>query len=154
LKLLSRLGIGNNAEFLAQKIDELWWDCADLQFYPDIIETLTQLRTKQIKLGVVTNAVKEDYDQILRRLKAEHYFDVVVGIDSCRKAKPDSEIFLYAVEKLGIKPSQVLFVGDSEERDYEGAKRAGLKPLIIDRKGRDLKNADWIKSLTEVLHYF
>lgn len=65
LKLLSRLGIGNNAEFLAEKIDELWWDCAGLQFCPDAMETLAQLRTKQIKLGVVTNAVKEDYDQIL-----------------------------------------------------------------------------------------
>jgi putative hydrolase of the HAD superfamily len=154
LRLLSRLGISNNAEFLAEKIDELWWDCADLQFYPDAIETLSHLRSKQIKLGVVTNAVKDDYDQILHRLEAEHYFDVVVGVDSCRKAKPDSEIFLYAVEKLRMKPSQVLFVGDSMERDYEGAKRAGLKPLIIDRKGRDLKNADWIKSLTEILHYF
>jgi len=52
LKLLSRLDTSNNAEFLAEKIDELWWDCADLQFYPDAIETLTQLRSKQIKLGV------------------------------------------------------------------------------------------------------
>jgi HAD superfamily hydrolase (TIGR01549 family) len=154
LRLLSRLGIGNNAEFLAEKINELWWDCADLQFCPDTIETLTQLGSKQIKLGVVTNAVREDYDQILDRLKAEHYFDVVVGIDSCGKAKPDSEIFLYAVGKLRMKPSQVLFVGDSMERDYEGAMRAGLKPLLIDRSRKDVKNVDSINDLTKVLHYF
>ena len=87
LKLLSRLGIRNNTEFLAEKIDELWWDYADLQFYPDAIETLTQLRSKRVKLGVVTNGVKKDYDQILQRLRVEHYFDVVVGVDSCKKAK-------------------------------------------------------------------
>jgi putative hydrolase of the HAD superfamily len=154
LKLLSRLGITSDAAFLAEKIDELWWDCADLQFYPDIIETLTQLRSKQIKLGVVTNAVKEDYDQILHRLKAEHYFDVVVGIDTCGKAKPDSKIFQYAVEKLRLNSSQVLFVGDSMERDYEGALKAGLKPLLIDRRGKDIKNVDSINDLTKVLDYF
>ena len=153
LKLLCRLGISNNAEFLAQKIDELWWDCADLQFYPDIIETLTWLKLKQVKLGVVTNAVKEDYDQILRRLKAEHYFDVVVGIDSCSRAKPNKEIFLYALKKLQLKPSEALFAGDSLERDYEGAKKAGLKPLIIDREGRNLKNVDCISNLAEIVRY-
>jgi len=153
LKLLSRLGIRNNAEFLAEKIDELWWDCADLQFYPDARETLTQLKSKQVKLGIVTNAVKKDYDQILQRLGAEHYFDVVVGVDSCNKAKPDKEIFLYALKKLQLGPAEALFVGDSVERDYEGAKRAGLKTLIIDRKGRDLKNAECINSLTEILSH-
>lgn len=154
LKLLSRLGIRNNAEFLAEKIDELWWDYADLQFYPDAIETLTQLRSKRVKLGVVTNGVKKDYDQILQRLRAEHYFDVVVGVDSCKKAKPDSKIFLYAVDKLQLKPSEVLFVGDSVERDYEGARQAGLRSLLIDRKGNALENVDFIRSLTEVLPYF
>jgi len=45
-------------------------------------------------------------------------------------------------------------VGDSTARDYEGAKRAGLKPLLIDREGKALQNVDSIKSLTEVLLYF
>ena len=153
LKLLSRVGVSNNAEFLAEKIDELWWNYADLQFYPDVKETLTQLKSNQVKVGIVTNAVRKDYDQILKKLAAEHYFDVVVGIDSCNKAKPSKEIFLCALKKLQLKPSEVLFVGDSVERDYEGAERTGLKPLIIDRNGRDLKNADCISSLTEILHY-
>ena len=37
----------------------------------------------------LTNAVKDDYDQILHRLKTENNFDVVIEVDSCRKAKPD-----------------------------------------------------------------
>jgi putative hydrolase of the HAD superfamily len=154
LKLLSRLGISNNAEFLAEKIDELWWDYADLRFYPDVIETLTQLKSRQVKLGIVTNGVKKDYDQILQRLAAEYCFDVVVGVDSCNNAKPDKRIFLFALEKLQLRPAEALYVGDSLERDYEGAKKAGLKPLLIDRNGRDLKNVGSIRSLTEVLRYF
>jgi putative hydrolase of the HAD superfamily len=154
LRLLSRLGINNNAEFLAAKIDELWWDYADLQFYTDAKETLTQLKSKQIKLGIVTNAVKKDYDQILQKLGAELYFDVVVGIDSCNKAKPNKEIFLYALKRLQLRPAEALFVGDSVERDYEGAKRTGMKPLLIDRRRKDIKNVDSINDLTKVLNYF
>jgi putative hydrolase of the HAD superfamily len=154
LRLLSRLGINNNAEFLAAKIDELWWDYADLQFYTDAKETLTQLKSKQIKLGIVTNAVKKDYDQILQKLGAELYFDVVVGLDSCNKAKPNKEIFLYALKRLQLRPAEALFVGDSVERDYEGAKRTGMKPLLIDRRRKDIKNVDSINDLTKVLNYF
>jgi putative hydrolase of the HAD superfamily len=154
LKILRRLGVENNAEFLAKKIDELWWDYADLQFHPDVIVTLTPLSTKRIKMGIVTNGLKKDYEQILQRLEATSYFDVIVGIDTLNKAKPDRNIFLYAVERLRLKPSEVLFVGDSTARDYEGAKRAGLKPLLIDREGKALQNVDSIKSLTEVLLYF
>lgn len=154
VRLLNRLGIGNNVEFLAEKIDELWWKSADLQFYPDAMETLTQLKSKQVKLGVVTNCVKKDYDQILQRLVAESYFDVVVGIDSCNKSKPDSEIFLYAADRLQLRPSEILFVGDSVERDYEGATRVGFKSLLIDRKGNASKSVDSIRSLTEVLQFF
>jgi HAD superfamily hydrolase (TIGR01549 family) len=62
-----------------------------------------------------------------------HYFDVVVGVDSCGEAKPDKETFLYALKKLQLRSAETLFVGDSVERDYEGAKRAGLKTLIIGR---------------------
>lgn len=44
LRLLERLGIQENREFLAKAIDELWWEYADLEAYPDVMQTLTQLR--------------------------------------------------------------------------------------------------------------
>jgi putative hydrolase of the HAD superfamily len=154
MAIIKRLGVKRDVQFLARKISELWWDYADLQFYPDVVDTLTQLKVKQVKTGIVTNGLKEDYDQVLQKLGATSYFHIAVGVDSCGKAKPDSKIFIYAVEKLQVKPTEVIFVGDSVERDYEGSKKAGLKPLFIDRKGRDLNNVDSITSLTEVLNYF
>jgi len=78
-------------------------------------------------------------------------FDVVVGMDTCGKAKPDKEIFLFALNKLGIHPEQALFVGDSVKNDYKGAEGAGMKPLIIDREGKAPSNVDKIESLTALL---
>ena len=64
------------------------------------------------------------------------------------------EIFLYAVNKLGFGPNKVIFVGDSVKRDYEGAKKTGLKPLFINRTGEAFDGVNAITSLTEVLTYF
>lgn len=154
LAIVKSLGVERDAELLARRISEVWWDYADLQFYPDVAETLAQLRAWRVKTGIVTNGLREDYEQILERLGASNLFDVIVGVDSCGKAKPDSRIFLYAVEKLQLKPEEVLFVGDKIERDYQGAERAGLKPLLIDRVGKASKDVDSIGSLLEILRYF
>jgi len=153
LRVLGRVGIKENREFLARKIDELWWEYAELEVYSDVLETLAQLKRKEIKIGVVTNGFEKDYKQILQKLNWTNYFDVVVGADACHKAKPNREIFLYAVNKLDVNPKETIFVGDSVKYDYEGARKAGLKPLLINRNGKALADVKTITSLTEVLLY-
>lgn len=60
---------------------------------------------------------------------------------------------MYAVEKLGLQPHEVLFVGDSLEIDYEGARNAGLKALLIDRENKVQKQVEKIRSLQEILAF-
>ncbi|TET58179.1 HAD family hydrolase [Candidatus Bathyarchaeota archaeon] len=151
LRVLERIGITENIEYLAQKVDELWWDHADLEVYSDVFPMLAQLRTNGVKLGLVTNGLKRDFEYLLKRMELADCFDVVVGMDTCDKAKPDKEIFLFALNKLGIHPEQALFVGDSVKNDYKGAEGAGMKPLIIDREGKAPSNVDKIESLTALL---
>ncbi|MCW3977008.1 MAG: HAD-IA family hydrolase [Candidatus Bathyarchaeota archaeon] len=150
-EVLEKAGIQENKAFLARKIDELWWEYADLEVYPDVIETLTQLKSKGLKTGVITNGLKRDYEQILGELKLTDFFDIVIGIDTCNKAKPDKEIFLHAINILDVHPEQAVFIGDSVKYDYEGARHAGLKPLLIDREGKASESLETIRSLTEVL---
>ncbi|MEM2118391.1 MAG: HAD family hydrolase [Candidatus Bathyarchaeia archaeon] len=153
LRILERLGIKENREFLARKIDELWWEYAELTAYPDVQETLAELSNKGIKMGIVTNGTEKDFKQVLQRLNLAGYFDIVVGVDACKKAKPHKEIFLHALAKLRVKPDETIFVGDSVEHDYEGARKAGLKPVLIDRDGKGNANLDSIRHLTELLKY-
>ena len=153
LKVLEEIGIQQNKVFLAKKIDELWWEYADLEIYPDVMETLDLLKAKGLKTGVVTNGLKNDFQEILGKLKLTDCFDIVVGVDTCNKGKPEKEIFLYALDKLRVHPKEALFIGDSIKYDYEGAKRAGLKPLIINREGKTPANVNTIKSLTEVISF-
>jgi putative hydrolase of the HAD superfamily len=124
-----------------------------LEVYPDVVETLAKLKAKGTKLGIVTNGTSRDFQQILSGLDLKDWFGVVVGVDACRKAKPDAEIFRYALNKLNVQPEEALFIGDSVQYDFEGARRAGLRPLLINRNGKAQARAETVRSLTEVLAY-
>jgi putative hydrolase of the HAD superfamily len=78
-------------------------------------------------------------------------------LDSARigMSKPDPEFFRMALAKLGMRPQQVIFVGDSYERDMMPARDVGMKTLWL--KGpqpRIPSNAGpvdgWISSLSEL----
>lgn len=153
LKLLERLGLGGDLEPLAKKIDKEWFDYARIEPYPDAIETLHGLKALGVKTGIVTNGLRRDYQTILAKTGLTDQFDVAVGVDDCHAAKPDRRIFTYALEKLNVRPEETIFVGDSREYDYEGARQAGLKPLLINRNGNSYPEADAIVRLTQVLHY-
>jgi putative hydrolase of the HAD superfamily len=148
--LLEKLGVHEKRIFLAEKIDEFWWEYSHLQVYPDVEPTLSQLKTKGLKLGIISNGFKRDLEHVLQKLQLEQWFDLVVNIDSCNCAKPAKEIFLYALNELGVKASEVLFVGDSVETDYNGAMAVGIKAFIIDREGKVSSRYNKLKSLTEL----
>ena len=152
-RLLYSVGIDKNVDFLAEKIDETWLDYAGLQLYPETFPVLTTLKESHVKIGIVTNGLERDYQRILKDLNLNGFFDVVVGLDSCKKAKPNEEIFHYALDRLGVNAGETIFVGDSVSYDYEGARRAGLKPLLIDRENCASLEYTAISNLTEVLGY-
>ena len=151
ISLLKKLGITEDIVFLASQIDELWWECSNVQLYSDAEPTLAGLKSKGLKLGLVSNGFKNDLDFILGELELEKWFDAVVCIESCNCAKPDKEMFLYALDMLGIEPCEAVFVGDSVEQDYDGAFGAGIRPFLIDREGKHPSHFNKIASLTELL---
>ena len=60
--------------------------------------------------------------------------------------------FPFLIADIGIALAVMKIVEKAIiKHDYEGAKRAGLKPLLIDREGKNPRNVDTIRSLTDVL---
>ena len=66
------------------------------------------------------------------------YFDVAVGVDACKKAKPDRAIFLYAIRRLDVSPEEAMSVGDSVKHDYEGAKKGWFETFTHWPRGKDI----------------
>ncbi len=153
LQILKRLGIKENMRVLTETIANQWWNYSDVELYPDVRETLQQLKARGLRIAIVTNGLESDYRQILQKVGLLNSFDVIVGIDTVGKMKPHRDIFLHTLNRLEILPSEALFVGDELERDYEGAKKAGLRPLLIDRDNMVSGKVERIRSLKEIVNY-
>jgi 2-haloalkanoic acid dehalogenase type II len=152
-KILEKIGVKEERELLARRINDQWFDHAYLQVYPDAIEALERLKRRKFKLGVITNSLEEEIQKGFKKLELDGFFDVTVGCDTCGKAKPSREIFCCALDRLNVRPEDAVFVGDSLKFDYEGAEKAGMRPLLISRNGDAPSGVETITSLTEILEY-
>jgi HAD superfamily hydrolase (TIGR01509 family) len=100
---------------------------------PGVLETLEQL-AKHYKLAVVSNAGGKVAIKLREAGFDRHLLAVMdsglVGIE-----KPDPRIFLMACEHAKVRPERSLYVGDLHAIDVVGARRAGLRPVLLDPEG-------------------
>jgi HAD superfamily hydrolase (TIGR01662 family) len=98
-------------------------------FYPGVRQKLEEMRGKGIKLGVATNGQRVNAEEMLRRLDALGLFDIVVGADDVDNAKPAPDMILFASERLGLKPEEVVYVGD-QPTDVAAGRGAGCGAVV------------------------
>ncbi len=135
-RILSNLQVNTDTRALAEYIATHWWNYSNVTLYPDAEKTLSLLKERGLKIGLVTNGLQSDVNEILPKVGLQNFFDIVVVIDTLRKMKPDVEVFHYALQKLKTTPSKAVFIGDEIEADYKGAQKSGLTAYLIDRNGK------------------
>jgi putative hydrolase of the HAD superfamily len=95
-------------------------------------QTVAELKRRGYRLGVVSNAegrVEQDLEAAGYRGLLETVVDShVVGVE-----KPDPEIFGIALRRLDARPESTIFIGDVPAVDVEGARAAGVTPILVDR---------------------
>ncbi len=149
--VLKHLSIAKNEE-LAKIVQSKWFDFMDSTLYPEVREVLSELRRRRLKVGLISTAYEEEIHIILKKTGLEKTaFDIIVGVDTIKKAKPNPEVFKHATRKLNVEPEETMFVGDNIEADYKGAENAGMHPLLINRTEKEQKGLRTIKSLTAIL---
>lgn len=100
----------------------------------DALYVLKRLYGKY-KLGIVSNlAIPELVSKLLLEFGLSRFFGVVVISGAINKRKPSPEVFEGALKTLGVEASRAIFVGDTLDIDIRGAKSAGLKAVLIERK--------------------
>ena len=98
---------------------------------PHVHEAVKAMKGAGYKLGVICNTGMAG-GHVLREVLKKHglldYFDVTTFSNEFGVSKPHPTIFLHTLTALGddIEPHEALHVGDVEELDVEGARRAGL----------------------------
>jgi REG-2-like HAD superfamily hydrolase len=100
--------------------------------FEDVQEALERLASGGLKLGIISNW-DERLRPLLRDLKLDDYFEVILISQEIGFTKPSRVIFELAAEKLALPPESILHVGDSLELDAQGARAAGFQAALLDR---------------------
>jgi phosphoglycolate phosphatase len=112
-------------EFLAVYAQNL---CVDTRLFPEMDELLDLLEDRGLAWGVVTNKFESLARSVIDGLGLASRTAVVVGGDTCARAKPFPDPLLHAAGQLALKPASILYVGD-DERDVQAARAAGMPVL-------------------------
>lgn len=126
---------------------------AQLVPYPQVRATLIALKSKGLKLGVVSDAPKMQAWLRLTEMNLVEFFDVVLGFEDTGKLKPAAEPFRKALLKMGVKANEVIFIGDNPHRDIAGAHAVGMQTVLAKYGGgKSDGKADWeIKGIGELM---
>jgi putative hydrolase of the HAD superfamily len=131
--VLRILGVPENQEIIdaVAKCEHEFLKSGILLF-DDTINTLVSLRKAGLKLGLVTNA-SPSVRIVLANYKIEEYMDCTIISSEVGCRKPDARIYKTALEKLGVKARECVFVGDGNDGELDGAHALEILTIWIKR---------------------
>ncbi|HUD10053.1 MAG TPA: HAD-IA family hydrolase [Candidatus Saccharimonadales bacterium] len=109
-----------------------------------LIDVIKKLKAKY-KIGMLSNAGKEEID-IIYRDKIDSLFDALAVSYEVKSVKPNAEIFLVCLDRLGVKAEEALLVDDSMV-NIKAAQDLGLQTLYYPKFG------NMPKDLTELARF-
>jgi putative hydrolase of the HAD superfamily len=109
-------------------------DSLHFRAFPDAPEALKAARARGLRLVVVSNWDCSLPD-VLARVGLAPLLDGVVASAPAGARKPEAEIFERALSLAGVAPSEAMHLGDSPLEDVEGARAAGITPVLLRRDG-------------------
>lgn len=129
-KLLRKINHKIDYKILARGIDAYRKaQFAYMKPYPGVVSTLLELKKRNIKIGIVSDAPKLRAHIRLVELSLEDFFDTIVAFEDTGVYKPSPEPYKRALNILRVKPEDSMMVGDMPERDIKGAKALGMKTV-------------------------
>lgn len=102
-----------------------------LHVVPDAPAALQRLAGHGIPLGVISNW-DDTLEPILEKKGLHHFFRLFVVSTLLGRAKPDPRIFEHALALMGVEAHDACHVGDDPTADAVGARRAGLRAILLD----------------------
>ncbi|MFQ5910382.1 MAG: HAD family hydrolase [Thermoplasmata archaeon] len=103
-------------------------------------ELLGKLKNRGMSLAIISNTGRTGGDffrELMKNHDLAHYFDVMTFSNEAGIRKPNKEIFLKTLEEMDISPEEAMHVGDDSDTDVIGARRAGMKCVLLLVPGRD-----------------
>lgn len=122
-------------------------DSIRFEAFDDAHPALAELRARGLRLVVVSNW-DCSLPEVLARVGLRELVDSVVASAVAGAAKPAVRIFEAGLAAAGCTAAEAVHVGDSADNDVEGARAAGIRPLLLAREGGgDLRTLEELPAL-------
>ncbi|MCI8641413.1 MAG: noncanonical pyrimidine nucleotidase, YjjG family [Clostridia bacterium] len=92
-------------------------------------DIIKYLYNKDYKLYVVTNGLVKLQKPRITNSKISKYISDIIVSEEVNSSKPNPKIFNVLLDKINLKPNEVIMIGDSLEKDIKGAGNANIKAI-------------------------
>ncbi len=96
------------------------------KLFPHVRQDLGTLGDCGLRLGICTNKTHRLAQRVLRELRLDRWFEVVLGADAVANRKPHAGHLLAVISAMRLETSEVIYVGDSAV-DQQCARDAGVR---------------------------
>lgn len=127
-------GSGPQVRAAARAIYDRWGACDLFTLYEDVPEVVRTLHAAGIRIGLISNT-QRCLRSFQRHFDLDGLFAVALSSADHGFMKPHPSIFEAGLRAVGVPPGDAVMVGDSLAHDIEGARRLGMRAVLLARAG-------------------
>jgi putative hydrolase of the HAD superfamily len=145
-------GSGPAVEIAAREIYDEWAACHHFALYDDVPDVLREIHAEGIRIGLISNSHR-CLASFQTHFELEGLFDVALSSLAHGYMKPHRSIFEAALRAVQVAPADAVMVGDSLTQDVHGARRLGMRGVLVARTRRPVdapSDVPVIQSLREL----
>ena len=133
LIMFEELGV-ERAYLEAIKFEEIYWKTLirTTKAHPGAINFLSSCKSNGLKVCIITDMEFRWQVKKLKEFDLARFVDFIVTSEEVGHEKPHVLIFKKALEKVGLTSKDVFMVGDSLQKDIEGARSLGIDAFRVD----------------------
>ena len=100
--------------------------------YPEVKDCLEDLKTKKIKIAILSNGTPDLLKELVESNNIQNYFDDLLSIESVGIYKPDSKVYEMPIKKYNCEPKNICFMS-SNTWDGSGGGVFGYNAVWVNR---------------------
>jgi beta-phosphoglucomutase-like phosphatase (HAD superfamily) len=109
---------------------------------------LSRLKAEGYRLAVASNSIQQTVDAMMEKADLLKYLEFTMSNEKVARPKPDPEIYVKTIDKLGLAPEQCLIVEDNEN-GIKAARGSGAFILTV-REVEDVNYENIIRRIREI----
>jgi len=125
-------GRGPGVESASRDIYDEWAVCHHFDLYEDVPDVLRSIHAAGVRIGLISNT-QRCLTSFQQHFALDGLFSVTLSSSEHGYMKPHPSIFEAALRKAGVSPAESVMVGDSLAHDIEGARRIGMRGVLVAR---------------------